>query len=234
MVAVEAAGIDLDRRSGRRRCGRARPPRGRLVHGEEIVAVDLDRRQAEAARRGRRCRGCRQRYEKPVPSPYWLFSNTNTAGSCSTTAMFSASKVVPWLEAPSPVKHTATLAGAERLRGQRRADHQRRAAADDAVGAEHAAGRGRRCASSRPCRRTARPLLPNNPASSPERRSPWRSSGRARDGCWRCNPWGRDAGTRRPRRPPRRRRDGRSRGCRPCENSSCTRSSKRRIVTMLR
>ena len=52
--------------------------------------------------------------------------------------MFIASKVVPWLEPPSPVNDTATVPRAERLGGQRRADHQRRAAADDAVGAEHA------------------------------------------------------------------------------------------------
>ena len=31
------------------------------------------------------------------------------AGAPSTTAMLSASKVVPWLEAPSPEKATATL-----------------------------------------------------------------------------------------------------------------------------
>ena len=44
-----------------------------------------------------------------MPSPYSLFSNTKIAGSFSTTAMFIASKVVPWLEPPSPVNDTATL-----------------------------------------------------------------------------------------------------------------------------
>ena len=49
MVAVEAAGIDLDRAGSAAAAGALdRLARG-LVHREEIVAVDLDRRQAEPA-----------------------------------------------------------------------------------------------------------------------------------------------------------------------------------------
>src|SRR6266702_1749190 len=49
MVAVEAAGIDLDRRGTAARTGAFDRLAGGLVDGKEIVAVDLDRREAEAA-----------------------------------------------------------------------------------------------------------------------------------------------------------------------------------------
>src|SRR6266851_10233020 len=48
MVAIEAAGIDLDCRGAAARAGALDRLAGGLVDGKEIVAVDLDRRQAKA------------------------------------------------------------------------------------------------------------------------------------------------------------------------------------------
>src|SRR5207245_2835342 len=48
MMAVEAAGIDLDRAGSAAGTGALDRLARRLVHGEEIVAIDLDRRHAEA------------------------------------------------------------------------------------------------------------------------------------------------------------------------------------------
>src|SRR5271170_7079305 len=50
MVAVKAAGIDLDRRGAAARTGALDRLACRLVHFEEIIAIDLDRTQAETAR----------------------------------------------------------------------------------------------------------------------------------------------------------------------------------------
>ena len=37
-----------------------------------------------------------------VPMPYWLFSQTKSAGMDQSFAMLRASKIWPWLDAPSP------------------------------------------------------------------------------------------------------------------------------------
>ena len=67
MVAIEAAGVDLDGARTAAGAGAFDRLARRLVDREEIVAADLDRGQAEARRRGRRCRGCRQRRRPRCP-----------------------------------------------------------------------------------------------------------------------------------------------------------------------
>jgi len=104
VMALKAAGIDLDG-AGSATCVSALDCFARrLGHCEEIVVAD----QAEP----RRAFGDVMASDvvvDPVPSQYWLFSNTKTAGSFSTAAMIIASKVVPWFEPPSPIKETATV-----------------------------------------------------------------------------------------------------------------------------
>ena len=138
VVAVKAAGIDLDGARAATGAGALDRLARRLVHREEIVAVDLDRGQAETGRASGDVMAADGVVDPGAFAVLVVLEHEDRR-------QLQYHRHVHRLEGGALVR--AAIAGerdrdgaaSQCLGGQCRADHQRRPAADDAVGAEHAA-----------------------------------------------------------------------------------------------
>jgi hypothetical protein len=138
VMAVEAAGVDLDCARPAARPGALDRLARRLMHLEEIVAVDLDCGQSETGGAPRDVAAADGILERGAFAVLVVLEHKDRR-------QFQHHGHVHRLEGGALVR--ATVAGerhrngvaAEGLGSERRADGERRAAADDTVGAEHAA-----------------------------------------------------------------------------------------------
>src|SRR5689334_20448765 len=138
MVAVEPAGVDLDRTGALTGAGALDGFARRFMYFEEIVAADLDGGQPKASRPSGDIAAADRVLERRAFAVLVVLEDENRRE-------FQYHRHVHRLEGGALVR--AAIAG-ERLRdgiaveglgGQRGADDERRPAADNAVGAEHPA-----------------------------------------------------------------------------------------------